>query len=331
MASKEQPRWRLLRRAIEERKYLLDIRDVLGYGVGYREKEGRRTREPALVVYVRPGRKAREPQDFPRHQRIPKRVRLKMRGKTVWLPVDIVETEPGRLQQGGDLRRAVSIGHSAQLARTGSVGWIARTDQQPVVCTAFHVLLSMADPRLDGQIDKSYRFDLGQLDNVVQPSREDGGDSVEDIVGFVIKGRRNNVVDVGVVQVTNQTWLAATAGRITVALSGPLGPPRSLAQEIDAVEQNLAVRMIGRTSGSAHGTLLEFPAVHTFEYEDRDVVLFSLLATDIQTSGGDSGALLVDADRRPLGTLVGAAGGRSYFINIQSIIELMNLAPAESN
>ena len=73
MVSKEQPRWHLLRRAIEERKYLLDIRDVLGYGVGYREKEGQRTREPALVIYVRPGRKAKEPQDFPRHQRIPKR------------------------------------------------------------------------------------------------------------------------------------------------------------------------------------------------------------------------------------------------------------------
>jgi hypothetical protein len=287
------------------------------------------------VVYVRPGRKAREPQDFPRHQRIPKRVRLRVKGETIWLPVDIVETELGCLQQGGisngDLGQAVSVGHSAQLARTGSIGWIARQNgvgQQPVFCTAFHVLLRMDDPRLSGSIDKSYQLDIGQLDHVVHPSREDGGNAVEDLIGFVLRGRRNNVVDVGVVQVTNQSWLNTTIQRINQALSGPIGQPRSLLQEVSVVEQSLPVRMIGRTSGSAHGTVLEFPAVHAFGYEDRDVVLFRLIATDIQTLGGDSGALLVDSDRRPLGMLVGAAGGRSYFIDIQSIIDHMNLVPA---
>src|SRR5262245_51438921 len=76
---------RLLRKALKQRSYILKISDVLGYGVGFREKKGEWTDEPALIVYVRPGRKAKEYKDLPPHQRIPSRIRLQIGKKTVWL------------------------------------------------------------------------------------------------------------------------------------------------------------------------------------------------------------------------------------------------------
>jgi hypothetical protein len=88
---------RLIRRAIDERSYLLNISDVLGYSVGFREKNGKRTDEPVLVVYVRKGRKGKKPDDFPHHQRIPRKIRLNVDNKTVWLGIDLIESEVGKL------------------------------------------------------------------------------------------------------------------------------------------------------------------------------------------------------------------------------------------
>lgn len=332
MATKQQTRLlRLLREAVKKRSYILRISDVLGYGVGFRERNGEWTDEPALIVYVCPGRKAKKYEDMPRHQRIPSRIRLKVGKKTIWLPVDIVETETGKLMAGNpataSLDKLVSIGHQNEPDRTGSIGWIARRNspnRELVLCTALHALVDLKSPLLTGaQVEKTYRFDDQRFDNIVNPSRLDNGHFVNDIVGFMVAGRRSNLVDVGVVQITDLPWVRALIERM-----GAFREPHLLTEdEIDSQEP-IQVSILGRTSRRQSGVVKEFPAQHTFEYSDRKVILFNLIATDIATRKGDSGALLFDSERRPLGMLVGAAGDRSFFINIARIIEIFDLTGA---
>lgn len=317
-----QERVRLLREAFERREYLLRNPDVLGYAVGYRYRGGERTDEPALVVYVRPGRKQEDPREVPRHRRIPERVRLEVESETVWLPVDLVETEPGRPQAGAQ-ERGLSVGPSGE-DRTGTVGWIDYTNQPSkdlVFCTAFHVLLSMTDPRLQGQVRKTYGFQFPDFEHTVSPSLRDGGDPKNGAVGWLLHGARSNVVDIGVVQVSDPSWLNRVLGTL-----GEIGSPR----ELEAVEVHsgnpLTVTMRGRTSGEVSGQVLEYPAHFVFRYEDREVQLLDLIATDITTGEGDSGALLLDSDRRSLGMLVGLGGDRSFFMKLSNVIQAMGLA-----
>ncbi|MDX1579400.1 MAG: hypothetical protein R3266_13015, partial [Gemmatimonadota bacterium] len=119
-AKAKRRRLRLLERAARERDYLLSIPGVLGYAVGYRVRGGQQTDEPVLTIYVEPGRKAVDPKSLPRHRRIPERVRLDVRGRTVWLSTDLVETESGELlSNAGPLPSSASVGNSESPSNTG--------------------------------------------------------------------------------------------------------------------------------------------------------------------------------------------------------------------
>ncbi len=327
MDSKERQRTlELLERAVEERTYLLRVSDVLGYAVGFRVKDGETTEEPVLTVYVRKGRKAKDPEDHPPHQRIPSRIRLKVGKKWVWLPVDIVESEVGSLS-AGPVQAGLSVGNSRK-TDSGSIGWIARTDDEasaPVFCSAFHVLLRFPPngSKLTGTVDKQYQFTFPNFENVVSPSVEDGGDVAQDNVGHVMAGRRNNVVDVAVVSPRDAASVEAVARDI-----GPIGPARFLTASDLHPTDPVQVRIRGRsTTQVTTAQVVRFPAAHLFAYPDRPngLLLFQLIETNIETQAGDSGTLLLDDQRRPLGMLVGRAGGSSFFMHIQSVINAMKL------
>lgn len=329
MAARDEDRRERLRRlqeAFEKRGYILRNPDVLGYAVGTRYRGGERTEEPALIVYVRPGRKRTDPRKLPRHRRIPERIRLQVEGETVWLPVDLVETQPGRPQapaSGSAADRTLSVG-PGEGDRTGTVGWIdhtSRASKDVVFCTALHVLLSMTDSRLQGTIRKTYRFQFPDFEHAVSPSVRDGGGATDGAVGWLLHGERSNVLDVGVVQVSDRSWLEGVVRSL-----GTVGPPRAL----DPVETHsgspVQVTLRGRSSGEVTGRVLEYPAHFVFAYEDREVQLLGLIATDIATREGDSGALLLDSERRALGMLVGLGGDRSFFMTLPKVIDAMELA-----
>lgn len=327
MDSKERQRTlELLERAVEERTYLLRVSDVLGYAVGFRVKDGETTEEPVLTVYVRKGRKAKDPEDHPPHQRIPSRIRLKVGKKWVWLPVDIVESEVGSLS-AGPVQAGLSVGNSRK-SDSGTIGWIARTDDEasaPVFCSAFHVLLRFPPngSTLSGTTDKQYQFTFPDFEHVLSPSVEDGGDLAQNNVGHVIAGRRNSIVDVAVVSPRD----AALVEGIALDL-GPLGPARFLTASDLHPTDPPQVQIRGRsTQHVTTGKVVRFPAAHLFGYPDRPngLLLFELIETDIQTQGGDSGTLLLDTDRRPLGMLVGSAAGQSFFVHIRNVIQTMKL------
>jgi hypothetical protein len=189
---------RHIERAAKKRTYLLKISDVLGYAVGYRERAGQRTNEPALVVYVRRGRKRHKKQRFPRHQQIPERIRWRINGKPVWLPVDLVEVDEGRLQSSTPLLSGESIGNRRVNNNTGTIGWVARrsSDNQPVMCGNYHVFLTF--PAHSTTPTLTYPSAGQPQEFVTSPSVQDGGNANTDAVGTVIRGRRDQLVDIAV-------------------------------------------------------------------------------------------------------------------------------------
>jgi hypothetical protein len=307
--------------AADQRTYLLKIRDVFGYGTGFRERGGKRTEEPALIVYVRRGRKKRDKHDYPRHQQIPERVRWKVGGETLWLPVDLIEIDKGKLQSMAPPMGGDSVGNQSASHNSGSIGWIARRagDGAPVLCGNYHVFLKFP-PRPSNDVLK-YPQPGQPLDNVTSPSREDGGNVNTDVVGVVVRGRRDDLVDVAI------ATLVPTGRPVSPIVHGlgQIGRARSITtQDLHA---RLEVHLFGRTSGLQNGNVVEYPGRVGFEYPDLDspLVMFDLIVTDIETRDGDSGSLLLDNQNRPLGMLIGTGGNRSFFMHIANIRSAMKL------
>lgn len=323
----EQQSWfRLIDQAVKRRTYLFKIPDVLGTAVGYRIRDGERTHEPAVIVYVKPGTKARDPQDVPRHRRIPRRLRLTLRGKTTWLPVDLVELGRGQLCAKSFVAGS-TVANNRTTANFGTVGWIARgQDGEPVLCGSYHVFLRRPDAYSPPSTTQRFRTGNPPAESLMCPGSIEGGDPVRDVIGFVKEGVRSRFVDAAIATVHEPGRVDDLARFI-----GRLGKIRDLNAEQIQPGSGETVRAVVHRSSPLTGQLLETSASFPFVYPDfpDGLRMLDLIATDIPTQGGDSGALLVDAERRALGMLVGRdeSGTRSFFMHIQHVVDALQLRP----
>jgi hypothetical protein len=314
---------RYLQRAVRERRYLLKNPDVLGVGVGYRERNGVITDELALIVYVVPGRKQTSKEEQPKSRRIPEHVTFRVRGHQINLPVDIVEADIGKLHR--DVVSGVSVGNQLSQNIAGTVGWIAqrRSDKKPVFCSNYHVLIPFPPAGTNQETLTFTRGDDGG-EVAVMPSIKDGGDPNASRVGEVVRGRRDIVSDVAIVLIDpDEDWTP----RKEVIDIGAYGAPREITTA-DLASGPIPVMVRGRTTGHVlHGNIITYPNQLPFAYPDLDdpLLMSDLIATDIQTQEGDSGALLLDEQLRPLGILLGMGGTRSYFIHIANIMSSMQI------
>lgn len=311
------------RLAYRTRRYLLRNPDVLGFGVGHRFCQGERTGEPALVVYVREGVKSRDPQRVPRHRRIPRHVRLPGRGGSRMLCVDLVETGVGELCQG--VTPAVTVCNIGSAVEFGTVGWVARqASGTPVFCSCYHVLLPRAfnPPRTT----QTFFHNPAQPQEVTCPSPLFGG-SIGNRLGTVMRGERSPTGDLALAEVKAGVSLGSAIQGV-----GAMGnPPRILQSFKNQPGQGERVRVAVGHDAPIEGRLAEFPASFTVRYPDfPEYTLNNLImvVTDPVVRPGDSGALLVDDDRRPLGMLIGrdVPSRRSFYMPMSAIMAF-NLTP----
>jgi hypothetical protein len=309
-----------LSRASRRREYLLRVSDVLGFAVGFKERGGALTDEPALVVYVRRGRKQKKKADFQRHQQIPERLRWHERGKTVWLPVDLVESDVGVLQSA-TIGSGVSVGNRTLTDTTGSIGWIARraSDQQVVLCSCYHVFLTFPATSTSPNLE----FTGVPHAFITSPSREDGGDVNASVIGSVVRGKRAPTVDIAIAIPRADVSVVPAVADI-----GPFGKARFLVPGDLDPQHPVRVALRGRTSTTPRvGIVLQCGGVFPFQYPDlvQPLLMRDLIVTSIPTQAGDSGSLLLDDQHRPLGMLLGNGGGRSFFIHLRNITNALQL------
>ena len=309
-----------LRLAYRTRRYLQRNPDVLGYGVGYRVRAGERTGEPALVVYVRKGTKSRDLNRVAKHRRVPVRVHVPGRGGERWMPVDLVEASVGELC--ASISAAVTVCNCESPVDFGTVGWVARqADGEPVFCSCYHVLLpGFFQPPRPTQLffhdDTSPQF-------VTCPSPGFGGNK-DTRLGVVVRGIRSGTADLALAQPLPGVNLTNFVQAI-----GSMGQPRILRAQNNQPGAGERVQVAVGHDGPIEGRLLEFPATFTVAYPDfAEYTLTGLIMTDAAVRPGDSGALLLDEGRRPLGMLIGRdrVSGRSYFMPIATVGAL-NLRP----
>jgi hypothetical protein len=310
------------RYAYRARGYLLRNPDVLGYGVGFRFRRGIRTDEPALVAYVRRGTKSREPSLVARYRRVPRNVVLPGRNGPRRLAVDLVETDVGELCQG--VTPAVTVCNCQSPDAFGTVGWVAKqTDGRAVFCSCYHVLLPRQfTPPLATQV---FFHDPALPQLITCPCPKFGGNA-DTQLGRVLRGERSPTADLAIAEVLPGVNLGRTVQGI-----GSMGPPRKLQSFSNEPGAGEPVRVAVGHDAPIEGRLAEFPATFTVDYPDfPNYTVRNLIAvvTEPIVRPGDSGSLLVDSDRRPLGMLIGrdVLSRRSFYMPIASIMAF-NLVP----
>jgi hypothetical protein len=189
------------------------------------------------------------------------------------------------------LKIGTSIGH--HLITAGTLGAVVsrRTDRSPLLLSNNHVLANENRARLG--------------DAILQPGKLDAGadpvDVAATLAGMVkLKKTTANAVDCAV---------AAPAGGTEFDPRGILGLGRLAGLGTEFVDEGTEVAKLGRTTGLTRGTVTAFEV-------DGVVVEYGLgpLRFDGQfevqgvgeapfARGGDSGSLIVDADRRAIGLL----------------------------
>lgn len=301
---------------------LLRLPGVLGLAAGFRRHKGRLKNEPVVTVFVKFGLKGRRLSNVPRHHQIPRSLRVRLGRRTLRIRIDLVPSRPGlphRAARAG-APPGSAVGNRASPSNVGTVGWVARlsqSDHRPVLCGACHVLLRLRQSTFIGSGDKTFRFSAENLERVAVPPGT--GEAV--VRGYVIVGRRGGPLDAAV------AILEDAAPTRNIPGLGPMGAVRRLDPDDLEFPSGPPVSMrVGR--GLIQGKVTRYPARMTFLYDDaaNGVVIEDLIETNLPTQPGDSGGLLVDADVRPIGMLLGAAGGRSYFVHLPNVVREFGLA-----
>jgi len=304
----------------QNRRQLLRKPNVVGCGVGWKQRQGRSTGEQALCVYVE---QKVPPSQLGAQAIIPRQVGP--------VPTDVIEV--GRMRtlalRTHRLRPApggVSIGHYRVTA--GTLGAVVkdRKTSEWLVLSNNHVLANGTDGR-DG------RAQVG--DPILQPGPHDGGDLERDRFGSLARF-------IPLRRPPRRTpwwrWLLGggpgdappqEANRVDAALAKP-DDPADLSPEIMGVgrlqgvaraEPGLQVMKSGRTTALTSGEVQAVHVTMVVYLSDAEPVWFEeQILTTPMVEGGDSGALLL-SDRRAVGLLFAGSDRASLANPIGAVLD----------
>ncbi|MEW5761827.1 MAG: hypothetical protein AB1776_01340 [Bacillota bacterium] len=328
----------LFRQALEDhRDRLLELPNVVGVGIGYREVGGERTPDLAVVVFVE---KKLPPDALPRAQLVPRRVNN--------LPTDVVAVGKVRLlgERTGRMRPAapgVSIGHYRITAGTlGAV--VVDKNGAPLILSNNHILANRSNGA-DGRAQTG--------DPVLQPGPYDGGDVRRDrfarLVRFVALQYSPQAVTCPVaarieylLNTAVQSYHPAYAVRmyrrangrnvVDAAVAAPLNP-RDLKTEILEIgkvtgtveaEIGMPVKKSGRTSGVTGGAVNYVHATVTVDVgEGSNAVFDDQVVTSALSKPGDSGSLVVDEKNRAVGLLFAGSENTTVCNRINNVLRAL--------
>jgi hypothetical protein len=203
-------------------------------------------------------------------------------------PVDVVQSGKIKLfEQTGRYRPAyggVSIGHPAITAGTlGSVVYDAATRRKLILSNS-HVIAPLGKA--------SYG------DPILQPGVYDGG-TYNDIIALLerwapLYGNEGNLVDCAVAAPINDS-------DVSLDIAG-IGTPTE--EIVEAPTEGLGVMKCGRTTGITMGSVIDTDAtLNVYLTPDYPIKFTDQIVTSHMAEAGDSGSLLMDAQRRPVGLL----------------------------
>ncbi|OAT83580.1 hypothetical protein [Desulfotomaculum copahuensis] len=326
--------------ALNHRWSLMQLPNVIGVGIGYKEVGGKKTNQLSLHVLVKHKTTLRF---LAAAQRVPDKV-----GE---YQTDVIEVGSVRLQASrvGKMRPAVpgvSIGHFNVTAGTfGALVYDQRTGR-PMILSNNHILANQTDG-MDG------RCKIG--DDILQPGAHDKGRAPGDVIARLARfvpvyssGSANQCPVAAAAEVMLNNFLSAyrpnyyvklynrrrTTNLVDCALAEPVDE-KQVAPEIMGIgrvtgvaEPRLGarVRKSGRTSGITTGTV---KSLHTTMRVDLDNDSWAMFEDQILATGmsepGDSGSLVVDEQNRAVGLLFAGSDQATLFNNINNVTKALNV------
>lgn len=290
----------ILDELVRQRDRLFRRANVVGCGVGLKEKEGKITGEQAIVVFVQQKLPLRQ---LRRRDRIPERFGT--------CRTDVVEVGELRALSGGPQRTqrirparpGSSISHFKVTAGTFGAVVYDRDSGEPLILSNNHVLANtstVATPRAQ----------VG--DPVFQPGTYDGG-TARDVIARLLRfvplvtdehtprGKCVNLVD------------AAVARPLAPCLVDPdilrIGPVTGTAEAYPGMR----IKKSGRTTGLNTGTVRAVAATLDISMGDAGIARFEdQIVTTPMAEPGDSGSAVLDSSNRIVGLLF--AGSASVTI-----------------
>ncbi len=312
---------------------LLQKRNVLATGVGYKRVAGERTDRLCIVCSVVHKIPLAELES---RDHIP--------AELDGLPTDVVESGPIRALQSTTERfrpapGGVSVGHRDITA--GTLGCVVRRDGQPYILSNNHVLAN------------SNQAGIG--DPILQPAPYDGGrypqDQIavlSDFVPLEFEGGSSSCgVANGLVEAANTVagWFGsdtrlqavttlAQANLVDAAIARPLEDgyldPKILhIGSIEGVaegELGMAVKKCGRTTGFTEGEIEQIDVTVKVQYGAGRVALFrDQLMAGAMSQGGDSGSAVLDSSNRLIGLLFAGSDNSTIMNRIGNVFSALNV------
>lgn len=311
----------------QNRRQILQRSNVVGCGVGWKQRSGATTREQALCVYVE--------QKLPPDRLSPKAM---VPARVATAPTDVIEV--GRMRalslRTRRLRPApggVSIGHYRVTA--GTLGALVRDRKtgEWLVLSNNHVFANSSNGS-DGRARPG--------DVILQPGSHDGGTVENDRLGELVRfvpirrpraettwwrrilgrgddtpslraGEAANLVDAALVRPDRREWVSPEIlgiGRV----SGIVDP-----------EPGMKVVKSGRTTAVTRGEIQAiYVTMKVYLSEDEPVWFEDQVLTTPMVEGGDSGSLLVSGDQA-VGLLFAGSDRASLANPIRSVLDALGV------
>ncbi len=325
----------------KHKKRLLSMKNVVGVAIGYKESVAASTGAPKMGVVVLVKHKLPENELEAQHI-VPKDLD--------GVVTDVIEVGDlrllGRTDRGVPAQPGVSIGHFKITAGTFGAVVKDRKTGEPLILSNNHVLAN-------GTNGKDNRAKLG--DPILLPGPHDGGSLDKDVIG---KLHRFKPVEKTVTQsacvraAAAEFWANAfcrlmapsyiirvlkqsnSGNVIDAALAKPVNPEKLNPQimEIGPVKGvteavvGMPVTKSGRTTGVTTGTVRAVNATVQVDMGDGEQAVFDdqIIATPM-SQGGDSGALVLDNQRRAIGLLFAGSDKTTVFNKIQNVMDQLDI------
>lgn len=324
---------------VKHRVKLLGLKNVVGVGIGYKNVGGDTTKGAAYVVYVE---KKLPPAELSRSQIVPRQIDGL---DTDVVEIGVVKMLGLRTSRGRPCQPGMSIGHYQSTA--GTLGAVVRDKKtkELMVLSNNHVLAN-------GSSVQETKAKPG--DPILQPGPYDGG-TMKDRIGVLhryvplLKNVSKSDCPVASAVASGGTRLLrlvkrdyeirfyksyATENTVDCALAkldaADLVNPAILEiGEISGVADIKAgqkVQKSGRTTGLTRGIIKSISTTLQVEMKEEEKIWFSdQVVTDMASQPGDSGALILDEDRKVVGLLFAGSDKLTVFNRIGNVVDRLGI------
>ncbi|MGC9400336.1 MAG: hypothetical protein ACP5HM_14535 [Anaerolineae bacterium] len=308
---------------------LLSRKNVVACGLGYKVRGEEQTEELSLVVSVE---RKQSLAQLAEQDVIPRQVS--------GIPTDVVEIGRIRAQfPNGDPKArhrpampGISMGH--ELITAGTFGLVVQRNGERFILSNNHVLANSNDAEigdpirqpgpLDGGLDADQIATLADfvpLDYGEQPGQCSTATFVADVLNALAKLTQSTHRFQAVQQTDGINLMdAALARPLSPELIVPeimnVGRPTGTAE----IALGQRVQKMGRTTGLTEGVVQQIDVTVNVDYSGRTVRFVDQVFTSSMSQPGDSGACVLDMERRAVGLLFAGSDRVTILTPIQRIL-----------